>query len=352
MKIKTILPYLLFGSLAFIPTGTSEFHEKDDSYSLHAKTVTTQKIPTVQEQINAKAKELCDTYVDLVLQGQNNIKKARNHRKAVLSEFPGAFTRWYCIYGQYTQLNRAVAAMGDTLHFIPFEARHACPKFRSDMQKKYQGPEYAHALHNGKMFKSDADYNRALQSFLKHHRVTENTPDSVRNKFVEKFAANNFSAETLHQGSILIIQKNGTPSNTHAVMYMGRGRVEKGKFIPDSNGHHIYAGYNNESLDDIFKTYSTNRIFAVDIYDLATVEYSKELNKIKNMGDEDLFRFVYDVPSDMYVMVPNRNNLQQMAEQKYFHKDNYVPSVPLVTTNMASFPSVLPVYKKMLEKTK
>lgn len=350
MKLKSILPYLMFGSLAMLPKSVGEFHDTDLNVSKQLRVETT--LPSQQDRINQKAQELCDTYIDLVLQGQENIKNAKgSHRNAVLREFPGAVPRWYCIYGQYTQLNRAVSEMGDTLHLIPFSARHACPTFRSEMKKKYGGVEYAGALHNGKMFKSDVAYNQALQAFLKHNHVTDSTPDSIRNKVIAKFEKNNFSAELLHPGAILIIQKSATPSNTHAVMFLGRGHVVKGEFVPDANGQFIYAGYNNESIDDIFKVFNTNYIFAADILTIASVEYSKELQKIQNMNNEDLFHFVYDVPSDMYAAFPGRQNLSKMATEKYFDKRNYNPPMPIPHANFASF-AAMPGLQNFFNRTR
>lgn len=344
MKFKTILPYLLFGTLAMSPRSTSDI-ESNVSDAPIATHITTQNVPNRQEQIDAKAQELCDVYIDSVLAGQKRIKHGKGgHRRAVLNEFPGAYVRWYCIYGQYVQLNRALDQLGDTLTIIPFEGRHSCPEFRRLMKQKYSGPEYANAIHNGKMYKSDKDYNNALTAFLKHNRVNESTPDSVRQQVIARFAKNNFSVESLHPGAILIYQKSSTPSNTHAVVYLGRGRVENGSFVPDKNGKHLYASYNNESIEDVFHTYSTNRMFVADIHDIATVEYAKELDKIQHMEYDDLFRYVYEMPSDMYVMTPSKRTLGEMAAQKYFEKQNFKPGIQPVQQNMASvapFPKLL-----------
>jgi len=343
MKIKSIFPYLLFGSLVFTPKGIDKIHKTHNSNLNQSVVTTTTHIP--QEKADKKAQELCEVYIDLVLQGQKNIKNSKgSHRDAVLKEFPGAVVRFYCIYGQYTQLNRAVAELGDTLNLIPFSGRHACPTFRTEMKKKYSGKEYTGALHSGKMFKSDAAYNQALQAFLKHNKVTDKTPQDVRDKVIARFKANNFSAEVLHPGTILIIQKSATPSNTHAVMYLGRGHVEKDKFIPDPDGQFIYAGYNNESIGDIFTTYNTNYIFAADIQTIASVTYSKELQKIQRMDYEDLFRFVYDMPSDMYAMAPTYTYLQAMAESKYFDKQQFQPLPVLSKKNVATINLLPPIH--------
>lgn len=356
MKFKTVLNYLLASSMLGIPNATGDFCV--ESNSLHAQTI--KSTPTKQVQIEKKAKELCDTYIDLVLQGQENIKdnnKRYGHRKSVLKELPGAPVypqNLYCIYGQYTQLNRALNSLNDTLTLVPYGARNSCPTFRDLMRKKYSGDEYAGALHNGKMFKSWDEYNSALNAYLKHHRVTDDTPIDEKNKVIARFEKNNFCVDVLHPGTILIIQKSADPTNTHAVMYMGRGRIENGEFISDDNGKCIYAGYNNESLDDLFKTFNTNHIFAADIYNIAVVDYSKELQKIQDMDDNELFRFVYDVPNDLYVVGPNREYLEKMAMDKYFNKEDFVPTYPMVSVSTASFP-LLPIrniFTKKLGLTK
>ncbi len=338
MKFKAVLPYMFLGSLMLFPKGGGEVRES--AASLRAQPVATQTIPSYEPQIKEKAEELCNTYIDLVLRGQENIKSRKGgYGNAVRKELPGAPVGLHCMYGQYTQLNRALYALGDTMKLIPRDGRASCPSFRTEMRKKYSGNEYAGVIHSGKMFKSESDYNHALEAFLKHRKVTDSTPDAEREKVIAQFEKNNFLASALHPGAILIIQKSSDPNNTHAIMYLGRGRVENDKFVEDPNGKFIYAGYNNESIGDIFATYRTDHIFAADIYGIALVAYAKELDNIKNMSDDELFRFVYDVPSDLYAFTPNRKYLQEMATEKYFDKQNFVPKMPATTpVTMASMP--------------
>ena len=340
MKFKQVFSFFLLGSLVVIPKTVNQRTNADmDAGVIHAKYNINQnqpQTPSRQDRIRKKAKELCNTYIDLVLKGQNNIKNSKgSHNRAVSRELPGAPTGLYCIYGQYTQLNRAIDALGDTLTLIPFDARNACPTFRSIMKKKYAGKEYAGALFNGKMFKSDIEYNRAFQAFLRHNHITPETSDEEKLKIIERFEKNNFSIESLHPGAILIIQRPSGPTNTHAVMFLGRGRVQDKKFVPDSNGRFMYAGYNNETIDDIFKIFNTDHIFAADIQTIAAAEYTKELDKIQQFNTDELFEYIYDMPNDFYAIAPDRTYLQQMAEDKYFNKQNYAPTQPLVQKNMA-----------------
>lgn len=352
MTFRKVLQYFLFGSLVAAPKATGDFH--DTNISVHTQQTVEIRVPSQQEQIESKAKELCDTYIDFVLQGQKNIKNGQGgHRKSVLREFPGAYTRWYCIYGQYTQLNRALAELGDTINLIPFNGRHSCPEFRRLMKNKYSGNEYAGALHNGKMFRSDKAYNSALKAYLRNKNVNAETSDSVRQAVINRFAKNNFSIESLHPGTILIIQWNDSPSNTHAVMFLGKGRVENGKFISDSAGKYMYAGYNNETIEDVFKISNTNHIFAADIYNIACVSYEQELKKLKGMKNSDLFRYIYDAPIDRYVMVLPRQTLQDMAASKYFYKNkqDFVPKPVLPKINLAKI-NFTPTFLVNLNKEK
>ena len=341
MKIKSIFPYLLFGSLLFIPSGTSKSSKQNGMFV--AQQTVKDNTPNTQELIDVKAQELIDIYIDNVVAGQNRIKHAKGgHRAAVLREFPGAVARWYCIYGQYTQLNRAVDEQGDTLTLIPFGGRHSCPEFRRLMIEKYK--DCPGVIHNGKMFKSNKDYNNALAAFLRLYKVNENTPDSVRQKVIDKFNRNNFSAESLHPGSILIVQKSGNPSNTHAIMFMGIGRMENGKFIPDEHGTPIYAGYNNESTGDIYGSFPTNRIMAADMFVAAQHAYTREFQQIQNMNYNEMFRYVYDLPCDLYTMSPNQDALRKMATDKYFNKNdpNFKPAIQPIRMQTASVVPPLP----------
>lgn len=335
MRFKKILPYLLFGAMAITPGRIGDFYDIPDS--VHAKKTVKLDTKSNAEKLEQKATELCDTYIDFVIQGQKNINNSDlNHRRAVLNELPGAPVGLHCIYGQYTQLNRAIAELGDTINIIPEAGRNACSTFRREMLKKYSAPEYAGAIHQGKMMKPRA-YKSALKSFLRRNNVTTATPDSVRQAVIAKFAQNHFSVESLHPGSILIIQKTADPNNTHAVMFLGRGYVRDDNFIPDERGSFIYAGYNNESMRDIFATYNTNRIFAADIHDIALVAYTKEFEKLQQANSEELFRFVYELPSDIYAMVPNRQHIEALAEQKFFDKQMPVAKpIEKEQTNLAN----------------
>ena len=125
--------------------------------------------------------------------------------------------------------------------------------------------------------------------------IPTNTPDSVRAEHVQKFASRNFSADGLDAGAILIVPRyRSSRSKFHAVMYLGRGRLDDGKFIPDSAGRHIYVGHNRENLGDIFKAYDVSNVFAADTRKIARAEYAAELKRIESMPSDDLIEFISD----------------------------------------------------------
>lgn len=329
-KLRKVLPYVFAGFLVGSPKPVGGFHDMNNGFHIqHKKEIT---IPTHEERIEQRATELCDLYIDYVLQGQQNIKNSKtSHRKAVRQELPGAPVGLHCIFGQYTELNRALKQLGDTLTVIPKDARFACPTFKLKMSKKYKN--LPGALRNGKMFKSDADYNRALDAFLRHNKITDQAPITERQKFTKKFARANYSADSLHPGTILIIQKTANPNNTHAIMYLGRGKKENGKFVPDSNGKHMYAGFNNESFGDLFMSYDMDRVFATDIHAILVALYTQEFEKINNMNYDESFEYVYGMPKTLSAVTPNEKMVRNMAAEKYLSRaqGNYV--MPVVNFN-------------------
>lgn len=348
MKFSKVFQYCLLGSLILTPKFGNDFVDTGDS--LHAQQTVETTIPTVKDIINTKAKELCNLYISNVLRGQQNIKNSnKSYFGAVRTELPGAPVKQHCVYGQYTQLNRALNELDDTLTVIPFDARYACSTFRNEMKKKYAAPKFAGALHNGKMFKSEAAYNRALSAFLAHNNVTDKTPQDVKDKVIAKFEQNNYKADDLHPGTILIVQRGSNPNNAHAIMYLGRGRVENKKdFIPDSNGVHIYAGYNNESVGDLFLAFNTDHVFAADVYTIASALYTDEVAKIQTMNQKELFQFVYDESSETYAFMPHKDKLETMAMDKYLNKTTFVPTVPKNQRNIAGI-SPMPIIKSLVK---
>ena len=348
LKFTKILPYLLCGTMTMMSAKGIDANKTKDSWSMNdawrAKTaVDINKLAQDQENAKAenlenKAKQLCDTYIDFVLQGQQNIKQNKSKQKrraAVLDELPGAPVGRHCMFGQYTQLNRAMRELQDTLSIIPFQGRNSCARFSYEMTKKYGNPEYAGAIRNGQMMNPGA-YKSALQAFLKLNHVTDQTPDDVKQQVVARFEKNHFSIESLHPGTILIVPRSAHSNGKHAIVFLGRGRVRDGKFTPDENGAFMYAGYNNESVGDIFRSFDTHNVFAADIYNISLASYENEFENVENMNYSDLYTFVYETPKQSYDIAPKTNELKAMAYEKYFAKRKFKPKHKSFYAKMAS----------------
>ena len=182
----------------------------------------------------------------------------------------------HCLYGQYTQLNRALDQMGDTIQIIPCtkNAHMATNSFKQQMTKLYDNSEYPNSIHSGHLYTNETEYNIALDKYLsaKTKNATGNI-DSLITKHTEDFEKNHFCASQLNPGSIIIV------SSGHAIMYLGTGKIENGQFVPDDNGSAICCGYNREQPAISLETYNTDKAFAADIQNIATQKYYAMLIK-------------------------------------------------------------------------
>ncbi|MBE6460552.1 MAG: hypothetical protein E7007_01425 [Alphaproteobacteria bacterium] len=346
MKWKWTVPYLLTGvavltSLGMTTVrsghGTSElshdFPTNTHIYSASYRQVTEHKIN--EFRLDNKADCLRDKYVKNMLNAQEKLHPLlgkRNYYAAVRAELPGAPVGQHCVYGQYTHLNRALCEMGDTLTIIPRGGHASCTGFMYHMEKKYNKTEFPGCIHKGVMFETDSAYNVALEKYLKRSGVQANTPDSVRAQYMKKFAARNFSADGLNSGSIVIVPRyRGSQSKFHAILYLGRGRIEKGKFVADATGRHIYVGHNRENIGDLFKNYDMSKVFAADIREIARAEYGNELKRIESMSTEELIVFLSgaDLSRKVLAAYP-RDTLVRMARDLYFGTLNVASYEPII----------------------
>ncbi len=326
MKFKKILPYFLFGTLAVLP-------KSDTVFDTHSNTIrteqTTTKIPSAADIAQQKADALCDEYIQRVLDGQKNIKKSKqnmSYASAVRKELPGAPVGLHCLFGQRTQLNRSLRELGDTLsNFTPNTA--GCPTFRDKIRKQYPRGIW----HYGKMYKSDNEYNSAFYAYLRQHNITENSTDAEIEKLRTRFEKNNYSIESLHPGTIIIVQRSPNPNNTHAIMYLGRGRVVNGKFIESQNGKPMYAGYNNETIAEInfnglmFGEYP---VFAFDVNDAVMGIYEKQAQEILDMSNMELIQYVYSDDNYYYAAAISHETAISDAIRKFTNPSNeFVPTV-------------------------
>lgn len=353
MKLKFTLPYVMLGTaLMFTDSSTAQTDVHADQ-NAHIK-LPRIEIPTQQFKLALanptpvmdiayqykmdemylakKADVLVDKYMANMLAAQGKLHPllgTSGYRAAVRRELPGAPVGMHCVYGQYTQLNRAVREMGDTLTIIPQAGSRACIMFKDQMRRKYKAPEYADAIHEGRMYESDSLYDAALAKYMTQRGIKADAPDSVRQVVAEKFAKTNFSAQQLSPGTILIVPRyRGSRSKFHAIMFLGRGRIENGKFVADPNGRYIYTGHNRENIGDLFKTWDTSNTFAADTREIARAEYAKEWSRIETMSREELIEYLAQDKSrnrtDLQLLT--RPMLLQMARSAYFK--NCVPALP------------------------
>lgn len=269
--------------------------------------------------LDNKADELVDAYMNNMLDAQQRLAPMlgkRGYRAAVLRELPGAPVGNHCVFGQYTQLARALQEMGDTLTIVPHDASRACTTFKALMKKKYSGPEFAGVIRQGRMYENDAAYDAALNRYLASQKITSKTNASVRIKAEKAFARNNFSADELSPGSMMLVRNGG-----HLIMYLGRGRIVKGNFVADKNGRHMYVGHNRERMGDLVETWGTRNIFASDTRKIARVLYSQEWRKIENLSDSDLLQYVAPKPDTRGRLAgASREELLKLARERYFHQ--------------------------------
>lgn len=293
MNFKWTLPYILFGGAFVIPSASGALHngEKEDNlfklydYALRMDSVQKAQERKLKLKTEQRADSLCDAYMENMLAAQKNIKPfvgKRGYRAAVRRELPGAPVGQHCMYGQYTHLTRAQDEIGDTTTIIPDCARMACVEFKNQMRTKYANTPGC--IREGVMFESDSAYNAALAKYLAKRKINVNTPDSVRQTAIQQFATKNFSADSITPGSIVIVPRFRNSRNMfHAVMYLGRGHVKNGAFVPDANGQHMYAGHNRESIGNLFDTYDTRNVFAADIKQIAVSGYKMAQSQHKDM---------------------------------------------------------------------
>lgn len=279
-----------------------------------------------QELLAAKAQELTDGYIDNMLSAQRELHAMLGTRKyaaAIRRALPGAPVGRHCLYGQYTHLKNALRSRGDTLTIIPEMANAACNLFKKQMRNKCHTSEYDGAIREGRMFESDMAYDAALDRYMSRRRIKPNASDSVRAVAMADFAKTNFSADKLSPGTILIVPRfRGSKDLLHAIMYVGRGRVENGRFVADANGRHIYAGHNNENIGDLFNSYDVSNVFVADTKKIAQIEYGKEFDRIQSMPRDELAAYLRkmrpNIGADLVAKM-SRHELLQTVRHVYFN---------------------------------
>ena len=281
---KKTLPYFFTVTVLLSSSALASYDKSGDSHKTNKFEIvdslsgTMEASYDIKKQIaENKAIELVANYINNAVSGAKRIldsKKKTGYLSAVRKELPGAPVNpqhtLHCLYGQYTQLNRALDQMGDTIQIIPraSNAHMATSSFKQQMTKLYDNEEYPNSIHRGHLYANETEYNNALNKYLsaKTKGKTDNI-DSLRTKYTADFEKNNFCANQLNPGSIIIV------SSGHAIMYLGIGRIENNQFVPDENGTAICCGYNCEQTAANLKSWNTDKAFAADIQNIATQKY-------------------------------------------------------------------------------
>lgn len=338
MKLyRKVVPYILLGSAAIFnhnsanaqnQTSAPDFNISQDlvakaSYKINE----INNYAITQSRLIARAQNTRDMYIDNMLGAQKRLAPylgKKGYKKAVSQELPGAPVGLHCVYGQYTQLMRALNESGDTLNVIPRGANSACLQFKSIMGKKYSKPEYGGAIHEGHVYETDSAYNAALAKYLATRGLSLDKPSPKLEEAKKAFAKSNFSAEHINPGSIWIVPRfRGAKNKFHAIMFLGRGRVENGNFIPDEKGRYMFAAHNSERLGDLFNSWDTSNVFSADIEKILTVEYGKELKRLESMSREKMIEYIIaGTPVKAADLMPlPRSELIRMVQAKYFGDD-------------------------------
>lgn len=344
MKLyKIVVPYLMMGSAAIFnnnsanaqdiktpdaPNPNTELQAPNELIAKNMSVVNTvSPYAITQSRLTARAENTCDMYIENMLAAQKRLNPkigTRGYRAAVRKELPGAPAGLHCMYGQYTQLMRALNENGDTLTIIPKGGKSACIAFKDQMRRKYSKPEYAGAIKEGRAFESDSAYSAELARHLGRRGITDSTEVARRDAAIAEFAKHNFSLAHVNPGSIMIVPRfRGSKSKFHAIMFLGEGRVEAGEFVPDTTGKYMFTAHNRERIGDIVQNFDMSNVFCADIEQILQAEYAKELKRLESMPRDQIVEYIVagtKISAERVLELP-RGDLIQLVRAKYFGDD-------------------------------
>lgn len=352
MTIKRLLvnakPYMLSGLIAFGTFGkmASQNSLKFEDKKIYSKNLLSYAKTGVPEiltetdctqfselDIDIKSQELVDQYIQNVLTSQKKLAKlsenhymSKTYKKEVLKELPGAPVGQHCLFGQYTQLKRALEEFGeDTLKLIPSAASKACTTFKTSMRQKYSDSEYKGAIKEGKLYKNKEEYNLDLEKFIASRIKPNLKKDSLINASKKEFAKKHFTIDELDAGTIMIVPRtNNSKRLFHAIVYIGCGFIDKsGNFIESKNGKPMFAANNRERAGELFSTWNTNNVFVANIKQISMTDFRKEVQKLRNMPKEGLVLYLSQENMDIqpYLQKMDKRVLLNLAYYKYFGKE-------------------------------
>jgi len=291
MKIKKNIPYILSAAITAAlltfetivsPNINQQSSKLNDFKTKYNISWCKESVYDIQKQkIEEKVQLLIANYIDNALNGTKRIIENKNktgYSSAVRKELPGAPIHQHCLYGQYTQLNRAMQQMGDTIQIIPTanNAHMSTSSFKKYMTKLYGNQQYPNSIHRGHLYTTDAEYNRALEHYINTKTKNQKDPtNKSRDKLIKEFERNNYCASKLNPGTIIIV------SSGHAVMYLGQGIIKNKKFISTKKGQAVCCSYNAEHTAIYLAYWDTKKSFATDLQNIITQKHLAQLVKTR-----------------------------------------------------------------------
>ncbi|MCM1294073.1 MAG: hypothetical protein NC311_00730 [Muribaculaceae bacterium] len=373
MKFKIIVPYIIAGmglSMNTSNNATAQVISESGSNNLTAKvtshTVTSDLLALAEKAdvhffdvyneemlLDTKAENLCNVYMENMLDAQQRLAPyvgKSGYRTAVRKELPGAPIGFHCVYGQYTQLQRALDEMGDTLTIVPQYANRACDAFKTQMRKKYTHANgFDNCIFEGKMHESDSAYVVAMDKYLARNHATT---DEAIIKYSTIFEQKNFSVDAIEPGAMLIVPRTrGNKRKFHMIMYVGRGRIENGQYVADPNGKPVFTAHNRERIGYLFDAWDTNNVFASNTQQIARIQYAQEFARVESMPRAQLIEYILkgnnSVTREQLNQMPTQM-LQKMARDKYFK--GVIPKFSPVDRNIMAQNNNMPINLMMQSK--
>lgn len=263
--------------------------------------------------IEEKTDNFIDHYIQNVDDARNEInqnKKKLGYTKAVKQAInKDTPVGQHCVASQWNMINNTEKELGDTICLL--EKYYGCSTIAYATKKKH--PD---CVFYGQIYKTKQQYDAAFANFVKNkNKQLDNLTYEEQQTLKAEFNKKARLLSDINPGSLLIIRNMG-----HMIMYCGIGhKGPDGRFVPDTAGTPIFAGFNKEQIGD-FSYINTKCAFIIDLEKILQSEYAKELQTILSKDAENLARYIKANQPDLNI---NSNNmtieeLQNVATSIYF----------------------------------
>lgn len=209
------------------------------------------------------------------------------YRKVARAELtPEAPLGHHCLWGLMSEINK--------LGIVSDGSQKANVTFRSEIIRRYKGPEYAGSLHtNVTVYKNKQDLENKMRRIIANARGGAKDTAAI----VARFRKNNIHIDDLGRGCVFLLP--GTTTPYHAVFYPGRGTFDDhGKFMPDDREEPACIAFNNEHLSELFSLFGNGNTiyvpFIADVHKISTVSLMIEGKKFYDMSRDDLIAYLID----------------------------------------------------------